>query len=258
MVGDPTAHGLRLDVGVLAGVRSRRFSDIADDSHGTSFSAVGAGLTMGWTHCDRRHGAVKDPAGGLMPKRDPVVSLPDPQSDRGFRGTSVDSERHIRTTIGGCGPARHGIGAERQSDHVGGVHAGVALGAASNPRPFRHPIESIRPGSLRPVGAAHPQRGVCAGWSPLPILRGAGREHRPRHTPLARWGTHVGERGGGVSPLQSPQRFAPPRRHRLFSPAPPDRTAEVRVGICQSGPQCGPALAFVPARGIGLSTTRQR
>ncbi len=201
----PTANGFRLDVGVLAGVRSRRS---LVHSRRLAWHVLLDGIGSHWAGRIVTRGTGSQGPGrlGCDPDPRPGGIVAGPLSDRGIRGTSVDSERHVRTTIGGCGSASDGARAQREGDHVGGVHAGVALGAAPDPRTVRHPIESIRPGSLRSVGAADPQRGLCAGWSPLPVLRGAGGEHRPRHAPLARWGTHMGERRGGMSPVQSPRR----------------------------------------------------
>lgn len=117
-------------------------------------------------------------------------------------GSFVGSQRHLRADLRGALPpcARLGDLRESRDDRVDGpadsFRAAVARGAIGGA-----PC-AVRACPVPTATRAQPSRRIHTRRSPMPILRGDGREHRPRRAAQSRRQARVGQRRRCVPSVQ--------------------------------------------------------
>ncbi len=121
-------------------------------------------------------------------------------------------------------PSRRGAGAQGQGRDRRPGRRRAPFRPAERPVPVGHPTGALRAGAVPEPGAPVPAGRLRPRRAPLPVLQPAGREHRPRHPPVARRRAHLGERGRVLPALQRPQGEPLPPRDRPAPPAAPGRT----------------------------------
>src|SRR5690606_6417188 len=174
---------------------------------------------------------------------------------RGCRGAAC------RTTPGGRGWA----GPQRRVRAAGG-RVGAA-GRAPGPggqgrlrrrrrrhpaqRPVRHagavggPPDQVRPRAVPVPGGPDPPCRLHPGRRSVRLLSRRGRDHRPRHSPQPWRPARLGERRGGLRPLQPPQ--GGPYAHRARVAAAHGAPGPARPRVAGAGPpHPGPAVGGVP------------
>lgn len=139
----------------------------------------------------------------------------------GIRAACPGPQRVVRATRSGLHPPRPHPGPQPQGGQPGGLRNHSAQRHRHPDGTVRRPPDPLRAGPLPRARPAHPPRPVRPRPRALRLLRGRRDQRRPRHSAQPGRPAPVGQRRGGLPPLQPHQGGPPPHRAGLADEAPP-------------------------------------